>query len=58
MDNGSEKPYEARRQGSGRGSLLVWVAALLAALLLFYFLNHLVMSLQGLPLGWDLTVAG
>ena len=58
MDNGSEEPHKAQQQDSGRGSLLIWGAALLAALLLFYLLNHLVMSLQGLPLGWDLTVAG
>ncbi len=43
--------------GSGRASLTVWLAALLISLLLFYVLDHLVMSMQGLPLAWDLTVA-
>ena len=40
-----------------KASLKIWVAALLASLLLFYLLDHLVMSIQGLPLAWDLTAA-
>ncbi|MFQ6006600.1 MAG: hypothetical protein ACE5OQ_13985 [Woeseia sp.] len=35
--------------------LVLWSAALLVTLLAFYVLNHVVMSMQGLPLAWDLT---
>ena len=33
----------------------MWVVAGLITVLAFYALNHLVMSLQGLPLAWDLS---
>ncbi len=45
------------KKASGRNSVLIWVAALVVSLLIFYALDHLVMSMQGLPLGWDLTTA-
>jgi hypothetical protein len=41
-----------------RGKLhkvVLWSAALLVTLVAFYVLNHFVMSMQGLPLNWDLT---
>jgi hypothetical protein len=37
--------------------LVVWTIAVTIALLAFYGLDHLVMSIQGLPLNWDLTPA-
>ncbi len=37
--------------------VLVWIAALLVSLLLFYALDHVIMSMQGLPLDWYLTTA-
>jgi len=36
---------------------LIWVAALAIALAAFYGLDHFVMSIQGLPLNWNLTPA-
>ncbi len=44
-------------KGSGGSSVFVWIGALLVSLLLFYALDHMIMSMQGLPLGWDLTTA-
>ncbi len=41
-----------------RGKLhkvVLWSATVLITLLAFYALNHVVMSMQGLPLNWDLT---
>ncbi len=41
-----------------RGKLykvVLWSAVLLITLVAFYALNHFVMSMQGLPLNWDLT---
>ncbi len=41
-----------------RGKLhkvVLWSATLLITLVAFYALNHFVMSMQGLPLNWDLT---
>jgi uncharacterized protein YwgA len=35
--------------------VVLWSVALLITLLAFYALNHFVMSMQGLPLNWDLT---
>ena len=35
--------------------LLVWALALTVTLAAFYGLDHLIMSMQGLPLNWDLT---
>jgi hypothetical protein len=37
--------------------LMVWAVAAAIALLAFYGLDHFVMSIQGLPLNWDLTPA-
>lgn len=44
-----------------RGKLLkvaLWLFALLITVIAFYSLNHFVMSMQGLPLNWDLTPLG
>jgi len=35
--------------------LLTWAAAFLTALVLFYALDHIIMSMQGLPLNLNLT---
>lgn len=35
--------------------VVLWSATLLVTLVAFYVLNHVVMSMQGLPLNWDLT---
>lgn len=35
----------------------VFIVALIAALLLFYGMDHLIMGMQGLPLNLDLTPA-
>ena len=37
--------------------LLTWAAAFLIALVFFYALNHIIMSMQGLPLNLNLTPA-
>ncbi len=39
------------------GKLMIWAVATAIALLTFYGLDHFVMSIQGLPLDWDLTPA-
>lgn len=33
----------------------LWLFALLVTMIAFYGLDHFVMSMQGLPLNWDLT---
>lgn len=38
-------------------SAFYWVVALTVTAALFYGLDHGVMSMQGLPLNWDLTPA-
>ena len=48
---------ESRKMGPGK-MLLAGVLAFVLVLIAFYGLNHLVMSLQGLPLNLDLTPAG
>jgi hypothetical protein len=35
--------------------VIIWSAALLITMVAFYALNHAVMSMQGLPLDWDLS---
>ncbi len=35
--------------------LMIWAIAAAIALLAFYGLDHFTMSIQGLPLNWDLT---
>lgn len=35
--------------------VVLWSAALVITITVFYLLNHVVMSMQGLPLSWDLT---
>jgi hypothetical protein len=37
--------------------LMIWAIAAAIALLAFYGLDHFTMSIQGLPLNWDLTPA-
>ena len=49
MDDATDRPT--------RPPLLKALVACLLVLLLFYGLDHAVMSLQGLPLGWDLKPA-
>ncbi len=36
---------------------MTWVVAITITLAVFYGLDHFVMSIQGLPLNWDLTPA-
>jgi hypothetical protein len=36
---------------------MIWAIAAAIALLAFYGLDHFTMSIQGLPLNWDLTPA-
>jgi len=38
-------------------NMLIWVAALVIAVAIFYGLDHFVMGIQGLPLSWNLTPA-
>ncbi len=38
-------------------TLVIWAVAAAIALLVFYGLDHFTMSIQGLPLNWDLTPA-
>jgi hypothetical protein len=44
---------------SGRRGTLhnvaIWSAALIITFIAFYALDHAVMSMQGLPLSWDLS---
>ncbi len=35
--------------------VVVWVGAFLLSLLFFYGMDHFIMSIQGLPLNFDLT---
>jgi len=42
------------RSGS---SVLIWLAAVVTVVALFYGMDHLVMNLQGLPLNLDLSPA-
>lgn len=37
--------------------VITWVAAIAITLVAFYFMDHFVMSIQGLPLNWNLTPA-
>ncbi len=37
--------------------IIIWTGVFLLALLYFYGLDHLIMSVQGLPLNLDLTPA-
>ena len=37
--------------------VIAWVVAIVITLVVFYGMNHFVMSIQGLPLNWDLTPA-
>jgi len=37
------------------GRIIAWLVAILVALAAFYLMNHVVMSMQGLPLNWNLT---
>ena len=37
--------------------VMLWAGALLLTLLIFYGLDHFIMSIQGLPLNLDLTPA-
>jgi len=37
--------------------LLPWIVAVLVTVAAFYLMNHLVMGMQDLPLGWDLSPA-
>jgi uncharacterized membrane protein len=38
--------------------LIVWIVALIVVLLVFYGLDHFIMSIQGLPLNLNMTPAG
>jgi hypothetical protein len=37
--------------------VMVWVISVVITLVAFYAMDHFVMSMQGLPLNWDLTPA-
>jgi hypothetical protein len=37
--------------------VLAWVVSVVITLIAFYAMDHFVMSIQGLPLNWDLTPA-
>ena len=37
--------------------VLAWVVSVVITLVAFYAMDHFVMSIQGLPLNWDLTPA-
>lgn len=36
---------------------MIWIAAIAIALVTFYFMDHFIMGIQGLPLNWDLSPA-
>jgi len=38
-------------------NLLPWVVAFLVTITAFYLMNQLIMGMQDLPLGWDLSPA-
>ena len=37
--------------------VMTWIIVISVTLATFYVVNHLVMSMQGLPLNWDLSPA-
>ena len=39
------------------GKVMIWVAAIAVTLVAFYFMDHFIMGIQGLPLNWDLSPA-
>ena len=45
----------ANEQGQGNASPILYVVIFLAVVAAFYGLDHLIMGIQGLPLGLDLT---
>ena len=47
---------EGKKMGLGT-TLLLSLLAVVLVLAAFYGLNHFIMSIQGLPLNWDLTPA-
>ena len=44
-------------QRNKTNKIYTWMIAIIITLAAFYVLDHLVMSMQGLPLDWDLTPA-
>jgi len=40
-----------------KNKLMIWAIAVATALMVSYGMNHFVMSIQGLPLNWDMTPA-
>lgn len=37
--------------------VVIWIIAVAVTLVAFYFMDHFIMSIQGLPLNWNLTPA-
>ena len=58
MDEGMKDAMTEKPKMGVFSTLLSVVIAFAIVLVLFYGLNHLVMSMQGLPLNMDLTPAG
>lgn len=52
--SGEVMTTDSDRRGKSH-KIFIWSAALLVTLVAFYVLNHVVMTMQGLPLNWDLT---
>lgn len=47
----------ARIRSGKSHRVLIWVVTISLTLAAFYAMNHVVMSVQGLPLDWDLSPA-
>lgn len=45
------------RENRGKHPAKSWFFAILITLFAFYLMNHAVMSMQGLPLSWNLSPA-
>jgi len=52
------RPYMSEENGKWKSNqVMTWIIVISVTLATFYVVNHLVMSMQGLPLNWDLSPA-
>jgi hypothetical protein len=47
----------ANSQDRKPNKVMTWVVAIAITLVAFYFMDHFIMGVQGLPLNWDLSPA-
>jgi len=46
------------KEGIGNSRrILIWIVSISVTLAVFYLMDQMVMGMQGLPLGWDLSPA-